>query len=231
VSTEIAKFDFEGKEVRTHVSEDGETWFCAKDVCDVLEHTNPTMACQDVDEDEKGLRIVETLKGKQNLLFVSESGFYVLVFKSRKLGAKAFSKWVRSVVLPTLRKTGSYSIEGRSGLVVPSDMAGLMEVVRAYVNERIVPLEADLESERKRTQQEAARAEAMMKERTQVISDMRAAQRLRDTAMRRLDAVSKHAYKAMKEAQEEFASEQSDMMAKNDASNILSLIPSRKPTP
>ena len=35
----------------------------------------------------------------------------------------------------------------------------------------------------------------------------------------------------VEEAQEEFASEQSDMMAKNDASNILSLIPSRKPTP
>ena len=132
MSTEIAKFDFEGKEVRTHVSEDGETWFCAKDVCDVLEHTNPTMACQDVDEDEKGLRIVETLKGKQNLLFVSESGFYVLVFKSRKLGAKAFSKWVRSVVLPTLRKTGSYSIEGRSGLVVPSDMAGPMSTSGSF---------------------------------------------------------------------------------------------------
>jgi len=41
--------------------------------------------------------------------FLTEAGVYALVFQSRKSNAKAFSKWVRKEVLPSIRKTGSYS--------------------------------------------------------------------------------------------------------------------------
>lgn len=44
------------------------------------------------------------------LAFISESGLYALIFRSRKPEAKAFSKWVRGEVLPSLRKTGGYGI-------------------------------------------------------------------------------------------------------------------------
>ena len=46
----------------------------------------------------------------QELKVISESGLYALIFRSRKPEAKAFSKWVRSEVLPNLRKTGGYGV-------------------------------------------------------------------------------------------------------------------------
>lgn len=42
--------------------------------------------------------------------FLTESGVYKLVFKSRKPNAEAFTDWVTDEVLPTLRKTGSYEM-------------------------------------------------------------------------------------------------------------------------
>jgi prophage antirepressor-like protein len=50
--------------------------------------------------------------GAQSINIVSESGVYALVFRSRKPEAKAFRKWVTSVVLPSIRKTGGYGTGG-----------------------------------------------------------------------------------------------------------------------
>lgn len=40
--------------------------------------------------------------------FLTESGVYKLIFKSRKPDAEKFSDWVTDEVLPTIRKTGGY---------------------------------------------------------------------------------------------------------------------------
>ncbi len=42
--------------------------------------------------------------------FLTESGVYKLVFKSRKPNAEKFTDWVTDEVLPTLRKTGYYEV-------------------------------------------------------------------------------------------------------------------------
>lgn len=42
--------------------------------------------------------------------FLTESGVYKLVFKSRKPNAEKFTDWVTDEVLPTLHKTGSYEM-------------------------------------------------------------------------------------------------------------------------
>lgn len=93
--------------VRT-VQIDGEPWFVAKDVCDVLGLDNATNAVRRLDEDEKGLREIKTLGGIQSANVISESGLYALVMTSNKPSAKAFRKWITATVLPTIRKTGSY---------------------------------------------------------------------------------------------------------------------------
>ena len=105
---EIATFKFQEHQVRTVTDERGEPWFVAKDVCDVLEIKDPSMAVRDLEPDEKGTSTVGTPGGNQNMLTVSESGLYALIFKSRKPEAKAFRKWVTSEVLPAIRKTGGY---------------------------------------------------------------------------------------------------------------------------
>ena len=87
-----------------------EPWFVAKDVCDCLVITNVSQACQALDEDEKGICKVETLGGSQDMMLISESGLYTLIMRSNKPEAKVFRKWVTSEVLPSIRKTGGYSV-------------------------------------------------------------------------------------------------------------------------
>lgn len=103
---DLTVFKFEGtREVRT-VIKDGEPWFVAKDICDILELTNPTVAIESLDNDERSKYFLGR-QGEVNI--INESGLYALVFKSRKPEAKAFRKWVTSEVLPAIRKTGQYS--------------------------------------------------------------------------------------------------------------------------
>lgn len=99
---------FEGKELRAFLIGD-EVWFVAKDACDILELSNMHSSIALLDEDEKGIHTVDTIKGKQKAVIVNESGIYSLIFKSRKAEAKKFKKWVTSEVLPSIRKTGSYN--------------------------------------------------------------------------------------------------------------------------
>ena len=77
----LLTFEFEANQLRTMVDEKGETWFVAKDVCNVLQHSNVSMACKVLDADEKGIRKVYTLGGEQDILCVNESGFYTLVIR------------------------------------------------------------------------------------------------------------------------------------------------------
>lgn len=102
-------FDYsEAYRVRTEMV-NGEVFFVAKDVCDILEIGNPSQALTRLDADEKGLITVDTLGGKQELAAVNEAGLYNLIFTSRKDEAKQFKKWVTNDVLPQIRRTGTYT--------------------------------------------------------------------------------------------------------------------------
>ena len=63
---------------------EGEPWFVAADVCRALELGNSSMAVSKLDEDEKGISLIDTLGGEQKLGIVNESGLYALVLSSRK---------------------------------------------------------------------------------------------------------------------------------------------------
>ena len=90
--------------VRT-IFANNEVWFCAKDVCGILEIKNVTQAVQRLDEDERSMFNI----GRQgNTNFVNESGLYTLILRSDKKEAKPFRKWITSEVIPTIRKTGKY---------------------------------------------------------------------------------------------------------------------------
>ena len=95
--------------IRT-TTERGEIWFIAQDICDILNLRNPRKAIQSLDMDEKhDVTISYTPGGNQRVKSVNESGLYHLIFISRKPEAKAFRKWVTNEVLPSIRRTGSYS--------------------------------------------------------------------------------------------------------------------------
>ncbi len=101
------EFKFDESPVRA-VVKDGEPWFVAKDVCEILDIGDPSKAVDRLDEDETGTTSIRTTAGPRELLTVNESGVYSLVFTSRKPEAKRFRKWVTGTVLPEIRKTGSY---------------------------------------------------------------------------------------------------------------------------
>jgi prophage antirepressor-like protein len=110
----LMTLDFGGKPLRI-ILRDGEPWFIAKEVCDALGIQNTAQAVGRLDEDERGLCSIDTLGGSQELLIVSESGFYLLTLRCRdtmKPGttAYAFRRWVTREVLPTIHKTGRYEV-------------------------------------------------------------------------------------------------------------------------
>jgi prophage antirepressor-like protein len=91
--------------------QDGEPWFVAKDVCDILE-IDPTQTRR-LDDDEKGLCSIQTPGGSQDFQVVNEPGLYSLVLGSRKPEAKQFKRWITHEVIPSIRQTGSYDIAQR----------------------------------------------------------------------------------------------------------------------
>lgn len=110
MNTEPMPFLFEGEHlVRVVKTGESEPWFVAADICRVLGIKNARDAASALDEDEKGVAITDTLGGRQEMLIISESGMYALVFRSRKESAVRFRKWVTGEVLPSIRKTGVYT--------------------------------------------------------------------------------------------------------------------------
>lgn len=92
------------------VEYNGEPYFVAKEVCDILGYTNSRKAIADhVDEEDKGVTKCDTPGGKQNITIINESGLYSLIIGSKLPEAKKFKHWVTSEVLPSIRKTGKYS--------------------------------------------------------------------------------------------------------------------------
>ena len=87
---------------------EGEPWFSLTDVCDALDIKNASDAASRLDDDEKGTILAATAGGSQRIRTINESGLWNLVLRSDKPQAKALKKFVTSVVLPSIRKTGAY---------------------------------------------------------------------------------------------------------------------------
>jgi anti-repressor protein len=108
MSGELVDFTYADTQFRTIVI-DGEPWFVLSDVCQVLGIRNGRDVAARLADDQKGVAPIDTLGGVQNLTIVNESGFYEVVIRSDKPQAVAFRRWVTSEVLPSIRRTGSYS--------------------------------------------------------------------------------------------------------------------------
>jgi prophage antirepressor-like protein len=107
-------FKYNGSQVRT-IMQDGEPWFVAKDVCEILELGNITLALDRLEEDEfSSTKVTDSLGREQETYIVNEPGLYSLVLGSRKPEAKQFKRWITHEVLPTIRQTGSYSTKPMS---------------------------------------------------------------------------------------------------------------------
>ena len=150
--------------VRTSTDENGEPWFCAKDLCDVLGYKNSSCAVnQHVRSSDVAKRYVARLaknrfgvcEGKMQvvqMIFVNESGFYALVLGSKLATAVKFKDWVTSVVLPQIRKTGGY-IAVKEGVSEEETIRNAEEILRATLKEK----EMLLEQQKKLIEEQKAR--------------------------------------------------------------------------
>ena len=89
--------------------------FCLADVCKVLELGNPSQVKARLEDGVISNEVIpDSLGRQQEMTFVNEDGLYDVILDSRKPQARAFRKWITSDVLPSLRKSGSYSVQSLS---------------------------------------------------------------------------------------------------------------------
>lgn len=137
-SNSIQQFDFNNQQVRVIADEQGEPWFVAKDVCDILGLSNPTVALQNLDDDERA-KFNLGRQGSTNV--VNEAGLYVLVLGSRKPEAREFKRWVTHEVLPSIRKHGGY-MSGQEQLTPDQLVLKSIEYLQSKIAEQRSQLEA-----------------------------------------------------------------------------------------
>ena len=109
-SNNLFTFNFNNSPVRT-AEINNQLWFLANDVCSILEYKNPRRAIE-LHCKEKGVtkRYTLTKGGNQEMTYISEANLFRLIIKSKQEKAVVFEEWVMEDLLPTIRKTGSYSL-------------------------------------------------------------------------------------------------------------------------
>lgn len=125
-------------EIRTTLDEKGNVLFCLADVCKALDIANPRQVKSRLDSDETQLIDLHAvcfsdgIVGNSLATFVTESGLYSVILRSNKEGARIFRKWVTSEVLPSIRKTGQYSVN------LPQDYLSALKALVKAEEEKLV---------------------------------------------------------------------------------------------
>jgi prophage antirepressor-like protein len=103
----LVQFAYGDRVVRTVANVNGEVWFVAADVCQVLGIQNVRQVVDMLDEDEKTISNGYEFKTRGPAPWlINESGLYHLIFISRKPEAFAFRRWVTMEVLSAIRRRG-----------------------------------------------------------------------------------------------------------------------------
>lgn len=130
------EFQFQSNVVRT-VAVDGEVWFCASDVCDVLGYVNSRKTIQDHCK-ISGVTKRDISSGGQmrEVVFINEPNLYRLVIRSKKPEAEKFEMWVMEEVLPAIRKTGKY--EKADQLQIDSSQLTIEKLIKMLSGRRVM---------------------------------------------------------------------------------------------
>jgi prophage antirepressor-like protein len=117
----LSVFEFQSHAVRTIIDERGDVLFVGKDVCEVLEYADATNAmkrhCRGV---AKRHPIVDNLGRSQEVRVLAEPDVMRLIVGSKLPAAEAFERLVFEEILPTIRKTGSYTARPAADPVHPT---------------------------------------------------------------------------------------------------------------
>lgn len=122
---EIVPFQFNGSQVRT-IEKDGEIYFVAKDITDILGYTNGRDAISKHCKAANSVAIRDGI-GNPNVAIIPERDLYRLIIKSKLPAAERFEEWVVGEVLPSIRQTGHYAMERMTDLELHRKMVQVLE--------------------------------------------------------------------------------------------------------
>lgn len=247
MSHELMKvFQFDGEQIRIEVDDQGDPWFCLRDVCAVLGINNGGNVAADIDEEDKKIVVVQDgTRGNPNMIFVSEAGLWAAVMRSRKPVAKEFKRWLAKEVIPSIRKNGGY-------LTDATKMNPIKLMRSMSQQERVAMLaatfEADLEDEQAKTEEERrrrieadegrraaeARASSALDDNAKIMSEHRQLERKFEVARNEVDSLAKHSYRVKKTIDELFEALDSgspDILARHDVEGRVEHPPAPPPAP
>lgn len=156
VSNSLQLFQNAGFKVRV-VMRDGEPWFVAKDVATCIEHSDTSAMCKLCRDKDKVVASARDFdsddlseSGNSRITLISESGLYRILAKCNLPKCEPFESWVFDEVLPSIRKTGSYSVnqtQHQSMMCLPQDYESALEALLTEVRKNKA-LQAELSYEK-----------------------------------------------------------------------------------
>lgn len=140
MSNEIITFNFNNNAVRTKTI-DGNAWFCLADCAKALGIRNAATSVK-MSEAGVGKTYISHESGKKQITIINEPNLYRLIFRSNKPQAQAFADWVYDEVLPSIRRTGSYSAD--ADFALPKHLTFKTgsfsdSTIRAFYDRYVVP--------------------------------------------------------------------------------------------
>lgn len=151
---------FEAAQVRV-IMRGEDPWWVLVDVCAVLDLANPRDVASRLDPDEKdAVGITDAIGRLQSTIIVSEPGLYAVLGRSSKPKAKRFDRWVRHEVLPSIRKTGTYTLPGNEVMPIPADFRAVIREEVAPIHQNVVDIRTGLEYVTKRLDETLPRGKA-----------------------------------------------------------------------
>lgn len=145
-NSQIVPFDFEGNQLRALRDESGNPWFIAADVCRLLGYSNTSQALKDNLDSDEISDIVTISPGYSQSgaapKVISESGLYALILRSNMPKAKQFRKWITSEVLPSILRTGQYSVKKQDHILAMLDGIRETRIAQLELEQRVNQIEA-----------------------------------------------------------------------------------------
>lgn len=126
-SITVIEPSFNRSAIRAQFDEQDKVWFCLADICAQVGYQNTNHATQLINKDALQKRYTIDAYGReQEALFVTEGGMYQFLIRCHLPLAEAFTDWVTNEVLPSIRKTGSYSTKQPDNLSIVTELAKLV---------------------------------------------------------------------------------------------------------